>query len=167
MGTAALGQKTSKASNTKHSAPDLRINVGKDQVDFGTKSQINSSFPDGKTRVSPSRKTIESDIQIGRETPHGYREIGVDFKHVKDAGSKSLDRRKGRDVNQIDNVVKAIQSGDLHEYHFVTNGRFSEPFREAIDKANDDLVANGNDPIGLHEYVSTLVDDPLSDGKAS
>lgn len=167
MGTAALGQKTSTATNTKHAAPDLRINVGKDHVAFGVKSHINSSFPDGKTRVSPTRKTIESDIHIGRKTPDGYREIGVDFKHVKDAGSKSLDRRTGRDVNQIENVAKALQTGDLHEYHFVTNGRFSEPFKEAIDKANDELVANGNDPIGLHEHVSTLVNDPLSDGKAS
>ncbi|MBS1301534.1 hypothetical protein [Loktanella sp. SALINAS62] len=167
MGTAALGDKTSIASNSKHSAPSLRINVGKDHVVFGAKSHINSSFPDGKTRVASTRKTIESDIQIGRKTPDGYREIGVDFKHVKNAGSKSLDRRGGRDVSQIENVAKAIQSGDLHEYHFVTNGRFSEPFKEAIDKVNDDLVASGNDPIGLHEYVSTLVNDPMSDGKAS
>lgn len=167
MGTAALGKKTSTAINTKHSAPSLRINMGKDHVVFGAKSHINSSYPDEKTPVLRTRKTIESDIQIGRKTPDGYREIGIDFKHVKEAGTKGLDKRKGRDVNQIENVAKAIQSGDLHEYHFVTNGRFSKPFKEAVDKVNDELVATGNDPIGLHEYVSTLVNDPMSDGTVS
>lgn len=161
MGTVALGQNASNAGNTKHKAPPLRINVGADHVVFGVKSYVNSSFPDGKTAVSPDRKTIESDIRIGRKTMEGYREIGVDFKHVKDAGSKSI---KKDDRNQIRNVAKIIQSGELHEFHFVSNGRFSKGFKEAIDEVNNELVASNNQPIAFHEYVSTLVSDPLADG---
>jgi hypothetical protein len=161
MGTAALGQNVSNAGNTKHSAPKLSINVGKDKVVFGAKSNINRNFPDGKSPVLTDRKTIESDILIGRKTASGYREIGVDFKHVKDAGNRGT---KMDDINQIKNVAMTIQNGELHEFHFVSNGRFSDKFIKAVDKVNDQLVRGGNQPIAFHEYVSTLASDPLSDG---
>jgi hypothetical protein len=57
-------------------------------------------------------------------------------------------------------VAGKIRDGELSEYHFVTNGKFSGPFKEYIDTVNDALVAAGGTPISYHEGVTTLSDDP-------
>jgi hypothetical protein len=150
MGTAAL---INKASWPLNSAPRLSISNVTDMISFGEKSYINSHLDKNDVLHKPTRKTIESDLKILRKTPDGIREIGVDFKHRKEMGTtnSSKDFR-----NQVDNVVKAMQHGELHEFHFVTNGKFSGPYKECIDKANQILIGSHNDPIGYHEYVSSL-----------
>jgi hypothetical protein len=160
MGTAALATKGARSSTP--GAPPLYINTGRDQVTFGDKAFLNRRSRDGVTWRSPSRATIECDIRIAR--PEGlpglttsYREIGVDFKHVKEMGAKhaSADFR-----NQVENVVEAIKDGQLHEYHFATNGTFGQGFRDVVAEANRELGARGETPIGLYEHVHTLVSDP-------
>ena len=98
----------------------------------------------------PSRKTIECDVLIQRNTLTSYREIGIDFKH----GGEARPRYASDDLkNQVNNVVRAIQHGQLDEYHFVTNTTFGTSFREVIDSANQEL---GHHTIGCHEHVTSL-----------
>lgn len=159
MGTAALSERSSHASNTKHSAPSLHIDPAKDKLVFGPKSHLNHKYNETGKIGDRTRRTIEGDAQFFRNG----REIAIDFKHVKEAGTKgsSADHR-----NQVENVTRAIQHGMVNEYHFVTNGTFSKPFKEAIDQANDVLVASGDTPIAYHEHVSSIASDPHADGTA-
>jgi hypothetical protein len=157
MGAAALAKGGSKASN---GAPSLNIYSGRDIVTFGDKSYMNRRIIDKDTWEAPSRASIECDIRIARPTIDGFREIGVDFKHVRENGTKhsSADLK-----NQVENVVEAIKSGQLHEYHFVTNGNFGSGAKEVIAQANVELARTGDTPIGIHEYVHTLSSDPTAD----
>lgn len=156
MGTAALTKSVYKSSNGGRL---LHIDVGRDLVTFGDKMTVNRQpDADGKMQY-PTRGTVENDLRIWRDG----REIGIDFKHVKDAGKKgsSADLR-----NQVENVVTALQHGQLHEYNFVTNGAFSETFKGVISDANDKLAATGHARISMFEYVTTLATDPANDGAA-
>lgn len=156
MGTAALTTKVSSPSNV--GAPALFIQSGKDIVTFGDKSYLNGRANDHKSWQRPSRSTVECDIRIGRSTLlDGYREIGIDFKHRAEMGttysSKDL-------ANQVKAVAEVIKDGQLHEFHFVTNGTFGGGFPKEIAKANEELVGLGLTPIGIHEHVHTLSADP-------
>jgi len=64
--------------------------------------------------------------------------------------------------NQVENVVEAIKHGQIHEYHFVTNGKFGPGFRAIINNANSELARHGEPGIGMHEHVTTLVTDPTA-----
>ncbi len=148
MGTAALARQTSTAVN---GGPRLYIDPAVDTVTFGIKSNINRQANHLGLIELPTRRTIECDVRIGRkESPLVYREIGIDFKHGAEARPKyvSDDLR-----NQVDNVVQAINHGQIHEYHFVTNTTFGNSFREVIDAANQKL---GHTAIGCHEHVTSL-----------
>jgi hypothetical protein len=163
MGTATLATKVVQPVNP--GAPALHINRETDVVTFGDKAYLNRRSGDGKKWSSPTRSTIECDIRIGRPATlfsgqkETFLEIGIDFKHVKEMKTKyaTADFR-----NQVENVAWAIKEGQIHEYHFVTNGKFSDGFRDVVNKANTELTARGETPIGLYEYVSTLgIADPL------
>lgn len=150
MGTAALIEKVSTPVN---GGPKLSINAALDTVTFGPKSTINREMNRLGIIELPTRRTIESDIRIGRfDRLAGYREIGVDFKHsMKGIRHASADLK-----NQVENVTKAIRHGELDEYHFVTNGKFATSFLKIIDSANEELKASGHNPIACHEYVTTV-----------
>ncbi len=151
MGTAVLTRKVVPSSN---GGRRLHICSGQDLVTFGVKSNINRQLrPDGSLDL-PTRRTIECDLRIGRMVPlEPYREIGVDFKHVQHAGVKSSSKDH---ENQVANVVKALQQGDIDEFHFVTNGRFGESFMTVVNRANDVLRGASLASISCHDYVSSL-----------
>ena len=151
MGTATLTRAVFQAGNGGHS---LHIDSGKDHITFGDKAGINGR-EDGTGKFQQrTRGTIECDLRIGRSTINGYREIGVDFKHVRGAHTRST---KADDHNQIVNVAKVIEDGTIHEYHYVTNGKFSDTFKGLIAEANASLVGEGRTPpISYHEYVSSV-----------
>ena len=182
MGTAALCRKVSRPSNTKYKAPALHIDPNKDRLVFGPKAYMNHRYVYEGKAANRSRRTTEADAQLFRNG----REIAIDFKHVKDA------RTRGSSAefrNQIDAVKDQIKSGQYDEFHFVTNGRFSKTLKDAVDAANDELIAldkqetedvvseevmsresatgDGLAKIVLHEHVSSIADDPLSDGEIS
>ena len=150
MGTAALIDKVSTPVN---GGPKLWINGAFDKVTFGPKSTINREMDRLGVIQLPTRRTIECDIRIGRsDLLGGYREIGVDFKHSKEATRHaSADLR-----NQVANVARAIRHGEIHEYHFVTNGTFATSFLAVVDSANEELRVGGCSPIACHEYVTTV-----------
>lgn len=149
MGTAAL---IGKVSTPVNGGPKLCIEL-LDKVTFGPKSTINREMNRLGVIDLPRRRTIECDIRIGRgDLLNGYREIGVDFKHSKDGVRYASEDLK----SQVKGVERAIRHGGIHEYHFVTNGKFSESFRQVVESANKELKANGCSPIACHEYVTTL-----------
>ncbi|MCB1469855.1 MAG: hypothetical protein KDK08_22520 [Rhizobiaceae bacterium] len=182
MGTAALCEKVSRPSNTKHKAPDLHIDPTKDKLVFGPKAYMNHRYAHDRRVADRSRKTTEADAQFFREG----REIGIDFKHVKEAGTRSSSKDL---INQIDAVKEQIKAGQYAEFHFVTNGKFSPDLVEAVDAANDELLSlerretedvvregvisrksatgDGLAKIALHEHVNSIVDDPFSDGEVT
>ena len=149
MGTAALIGKVSVPVN---GGPKLCIGT-LDHIAFGIKSTINREMNRlGKIDL-PRRRTIESDIRIGRpDLLRGYREIGVDFKHSIVGMRYATDDLR----SQVKGVARAIRHGEIHEYHFVTNGRFHESFRRVVESANEELSANGDSLIACHEYVTTV-----------
>lgn len=150
MGTAAL---IGKVSTPVNGGPTLFINAGFDKVTFGPKSTINREMTKLGFVEPPTRRSIECDIRIGRPNLLGvYREIGVDFKHSKEETKHASADLK----NQVENVIKAIRHGEIHEYHFVTNGKFGTSFRKVIDAANEELKASGFSAIACHEYVLTV-----------
>ncbi|WP_371225376.1 hypothetical protein [Roseovarius sp. 2305UL8-3] len=156
MGTAALCKGASNPANTKHDAPKLSINPNKDKLVFGPKAYMNHRYAYDRKTADRDRRTVEADAQVFQNG----REVGIDFKHVKEAGT----RGNSRDLNkQLSAVAEAISHGQYDEYHFVTNGRFSESFKDAVDEINDDLVKNGNAPIACHEHVTSISDDPYAD----
>ncbi len=151
MGTAELVRKVSKPVN---GGPKLSINQATDDVNFGIKSHMNSEVNKFGSIEPRTRRTIESDLHIGRKDKGGgYREIGVDFKH-SNVGVKYIDSDL---KNQIENVAKSIRHGDIHEFHFVTNGKFGESVIKMINAANSELLACDPNlcPIACHERVTS------------
>lgn len=153
MGTAALIRQTSQPAN-KGGRP-LSIQPGVDRVDHGIKLQ--GRYFDDRRELYQSRKTIEADIIIKRP---GTADIAVDFKHAKDGGSVS--DKDGREATkrgesalatQLFGIKGALQTGEIEEFHFATNGRFSDAFRDAVSNTNRELAQSGDAPISLHEHV--------------
>jgi hypothetical protein len=147
MGTAAISRQSSKAIN---GGPTLFIDPATDKLSFGAKSIINREANRLGVIDLPPRRTVESDLRIGRKGLLSYQEIGIDFKHSKDGGPRyaSDDLR-----SQVQGIVRAISHGDMDEYHFVTNASFGGSFREVVAEANG---AFGQPMIGLHEHVTSL-----------
>lgn len=100
----------------------LSIDPRQDRVDFGVKLQAR------KQGESVGRKTVEADVFITKPK----RAVAVDVKHTRNSGTYSghISRQ------QLDGVVSVIESQEIHEFHFVTNGRFGPKSRDAINMAN-------------------------------
>ena len=143
MGSAAIIRNGSKAANT---GIPLNINGGFDRVDFGIKLQ--ASYRDKAKELTLDRKSVEADTLILK--PDG-REVAIDFKHAKNQGSYS---NKSDLETQVRGVVNALRTGDINEFHFVTNGHFSKGFRNVVDEANKLLIQEGHTPISYHNHVS-------------
>lgn len=152
MGRAELQRTVSPATNT--GGLPLHIDISRDKVDHGIPLQ--ASYLDPERRLFQSRKSIEADILIWK--PDG-REVAVDFKHAKGGGGfsdkggkKNTLAGKSDLATQLVGVVNALKSGEISEFHFATNGHFSSGFKEAVERANENLP-RGCSPISLHEHV--------------
>jgi hypothetical protein len=161
MGTASLIHGSSKAANG--GGLPLRVDP-LDRLDFGIKLQ--ASYRDDARTLFQHRKTIEADLLIYRPPPqpniffqHG-QEIAIDFKHAKDG--RGYTDKDGREktkagssalATQLAGVVSALKTGEIDEFHFVTNGHFSEAFQEAVNDANRTFAALRLSPISMHEHV--------------
>lgn len=150
IGTSALIRSVSTPVN---GGPRLYIDPARDDVSFGAKSTINREMNRLGVIELPTRRTIESDLRIGRgDLLSGYREIGVDFKH-----SSQGVRHASEDLrSQVVHVARAIRHGDIDEFHFATNGKFGDSFRTVVEAANEELRASGHTIIACHEYVTTI-----------
>lgn len=148
LGTAAIINQTSRARD----APvDLRIYPG-DRIDFGVKLQARYAHVSHEDLPShPSRATVEADLLIRRDNRDSLesRTIAVDFKHTL-TGTYS-----GRiSQDQLAGVSIAILTGEIDEFHFVSNGAFGGAAIGAIQEANAELRKAGhNATVYYHEYV--------------
>lgn len=151
LGTAAIINKESKAKNTGVS---LKI-YSTDRIDLGIKLQASYLFADKELPSQPKRGTVEADLFITRPTSifdGGHKNIGVDFKHSMNSSTYS----GGISTSQIDGIKTALGTGEIAEFHFVTNGTFPESVTKAIDKANCEILDEKGKDVGLisyHEHV--------------
>ena len=151
LGTAALITKDSKAKNT---GINLKI-YSTDRPDLGFKLQARYPFAEDVLPSQPKRGTTEADLFISRPTglfDGGFKNIGVDFKHSMNASTYS-----GRiSIAEIDGRKVALMTGEVDEFHYVTNGTFSDSVKEAFDKTNLELQAAGygDNLISYHENVT-------------
>lgn len=138
LGTAALITGESKAANRPAT---LRIH-STDRLDLGIKLQASYPGTANELPSQPRRCTVEADLFISRPASPlegGGKNIGVDFKHALDSGTYS-----GMiSDSQIAGIRVALQTGEIQEFHFVTNGKFSSSVRQAIEQANHELSAAG------------------------
>lgn len=150
LGTAALINKESKAKNTGVS---LKI-YSTDRPDLGIKLQASYPFADFELPSQPKRGTTEADLFITRPTnifDGGHKNIGVDFKHSMNFGVYSGEIS----TSEIEGRKVALMTGEIAEFHYVTNGTFPEKITKAIDKVNSELRAERKDVglISYHEHV--------------
>ncbi len=129
-----------------------------DSLIFGAKSGTGHVLPadaDYRHVTTTGRRSVESDVLIERTSGppfFEYTSIGVDFK-FRSGGSV------GKDDNlkeQLEGVKSALLLGELSEYHFVSNTRFSDPFINAVDEVNDILKSAATGSICLHECVNVI-----------
>lgn len=149
LGTAALINKESKAKNTGVS---LKI-YSTDRPDLGFKLQASYPFADFELPSQPKRGTTEADLFISRPTGiFGDKNIGVDFKHSMNSGRYSGQIK----TSEIEGRKIALMTGEIAEFHYVTNGTFPEPVTKAFDKANREILDEKGKDVGLisyHEHV--------------
>ena len=185
MGTAALCRRASPAVNQRHEGRSLVIDPTRDRLVFGPKSYLNHQYSDFGKVKDRGRASVEADAQfLRRETNGSYSEIGIDFKHVAEGKTVGSDEAL---VRQIKAVGRQIGAGAYDEFHFVTNGRFSERVLKAVGEVNELLLADqakgtrelseegvvdarrlttsGTAKIVLHHHVMTIIDDPHADGQ--
>jgi hypothetical protein len=182
MGTAALCRGVSKAANTKHLGRALHIDPVRDKLVFGPKSYLNHRYDDTRKVSDRQRRSVEADAQFRRKESDGsFSEVAIDFKHVKEGQTKQSSNDL---LKQIDAVADQIAGDVYQEFHFVTNGRFSEKIMQAIDSANERLLhaeqdrdrnfikegGSGRDlamrseyaKIIVHHHVTSIQNDPFS-----
>ncbi|MBU4319707.1 MAG: putative nuclear RNA export factor SDE5 [Nitrospinae bacterium] len=127
------------------SAGDLKIQSG-DSISFGPKLQARYNPDNTKTaqllasliQISPKRwsifqtnpnmierRTVEADVLLYR----GGQEIFVDFKYTK--GTK-----KNLVAAELLGVALALSTGEIHQAHFVCNGKIDKVSRNRIDDIN-------------------------------
>lgn len=186
MGTAALCRRSSPAVNQRHRGRSLEIDPIRDRLVFGPKSYLNHHYSEfGKVR-DRGRASVEADAQfLRRETDGSYSEVGIDFKHVAEYKTVRADDALVRQIKAVGNQIAA---GVYHEFHFVTNGRFSERVLKAVDEVNELLLTDEaktmrelseervidarrsttsrTAKIVLHHHVMSIRDDPYAEGQA-
>jgi hypothetical protein len=122
-----------------------------DRLSFGQKFQASygpqDTIPvtDGKAASffqQPHRTTVEADLLITRHTIWSYREIAVDFKHS--TGKAQIDK------TQLEGVAVALKTGDVDEFHFVSNTSYASDVIEEVDRLNRELREANCPEIKLH-----------------
>ena len=167
LGTAELirrNQVSHSGSRAMNDGPEIRV-LETDRLDLGVRfntghrrsADESGIFRPTSKQITGQSETFEADLLIRRNVRSGLSEevytIGVDFKHSRTSTSYSTNSanfaRKVHDV--AEGVLRA-------EHHYVTNGYFDRPFKDAVAQANENIMAhqrkNGETPcpkISLHE----------------
>lgn len=119
------------------SGKTLRI-TSKDRVDFGLKQQASymqksSIFvTDGFESFifdQPNRLTVEADLLIHKED--GI--VGVDFKHSSVGGESNISSI------QLDGIYTALETGEVDEFHFISNTSFNSKTIDRVKEINDKI----------------------------
>lgn len=141
--------------------PALKIS-SRDQLDFGVKQDASygGRWPlrvtDGETWSDfhqPRRKTVEADLLITRNGCED--QIAIDFKHTSTDCSCQITQQ------QLEGVWTALQTGDVEEYHFVSNSHFNSTTFKAVEEINKRIQEHNSNkanlsisPIQLFEHVN-------------
>lgn len=158
-------------SNATNGGPQLRI-FDTDRLDLGvrfnTGHQRNGEecglFLPTSKEITKRSQTFEADLLVRRNVGPPLHEqvytIGVDFKHSRSSSSYSTNPKNFE--RKVDDVAQGILKGELGlgEYHYVTNGYFDAPFKEAVLRANERIISDQKQrggetlaKISLHERV--------------
>lgn len=128
----------------------LNLNIQKsDHCSFCSKLQ--ASYPGSELYLKnqPDRNTVESDLQIF--VAEKAWEVGIDFKHT--SGRRVIRLSK----SQLDGLGTALRTGEIDQFWFITNSKFSKNSLKSIHLLNQDLMKNNtldvDDPL-LLELVS-------------
>lgn len=133
--TAAIIKGGSTAGNAKGDVGTLKILKG-DRLDMGIRLKASYKGADSVIK-QPERATVEADSFIQKDggLMGNAKCIGIDVKY-----SKSKTYGSGKvEQTQLDGLIVAIQTGQIHEFHFVTNKKFGGgefDLKERIDEAN-------------------------------
>ncbi len=123
-----------------------------DRLDFGPKLQASYgrggdiNVTDGKNKSvfsQPHRKTVEADLMITQPAKDGGKEIAVDFKY---SINKATITRQ-----QLEGVAVALKTGEIDEWHFVSNKGFIGSVKKDLHEINIDLKNNHKPTIQLHQ----------------
>ncbi|MDP2629778.1 MAG: hypothetical protein Q8P45_03745 [Candidatus Harrisonbacteria bacterium] len=100
-----------------------------DTIGFGQKFASNYALSTRKAN------TIEADTLISRRGSllGTDKYIGIDTKYSKTSSTYSAVHELDRQLNGIKNCYN---SGELHEFYFVSNVKFSAPFKEMVEEHN-------------------------------
>jgi len=74
--------------------------------------------------------TIEADQFISR----GNRDIGIDMKHSEKKRYNNIEDR------QLQGIRRGLRDGKIHEFYFVTNGKFGSKFLDAVERTNREIA---------------------------
>ncbi|MCW3129367.1 MAG: hypothetical protein N2V75_04620 [Methanophagales archaeon] len=137
LATAALMEKEFSSVNAPGS---LRI-YAVDRVDYHIKLQASYKNVPLEYLDQPRRGTVEADLFINRY--RGLLEpdkvIGVDFKHSRGTTYDNYD------MEQLKGIRVALQTGEIHEFCFVSNVKFSQGFKDKVEAINEELRASGKE----------------------
>jgi hypothetical protein len=174
LGTAELirlNEARQTGSRAANGGPELRV-FESDRLDLGVRFNTGNRrngeeaglFRPTSKQITMQSETFEADLLIRRNVESGLAQkvytIGVDFKHSRTATSYSTNSQDF--ARKINDVVQGIVRGELGlaEYHYVTNGYFDAPFKEAVAKANETIMAHqqkhgetASPKIALHERL--------------
>lgn len=137
LGTAALIEKEFPSCNGSDA---LKIN-SLDRLDFRYKLQASyNGIPSDYLKYQPHRGTVEADLFINRKVGlNDLRIIGIDFKHsINDTYEKN-------DLDQLNGIKVALATGEIDEFCFVSNAKFTKKFKDNIQAINEELSKSENE----------------------
>jgi hypothetical protein len=156
LGTAEvirLNETAHSGSRATNGGPELRV-FDKDRLDLGVRfntghrrnGEESGLFRPTSKQITGQHETFEADLlirrNVGNDGAQKVYTVGVDFKHSRSATSYSTNRQDF--AGKINDVTQGILKGELGlaEYHYVTNGYFDDPFKEAVARANETIMAH-------------------------
>lgn len=146
LGTAALIDEEFHAAT--NNADTLRIR-DTDRIDYHLKLQASYKGVPTKYLDQPNRGTVEADLFINRPVGlNNLKVIGVDFKHSRESEYHSYD------INQLKGIKVALQTGEIDEFCFVSNVKFSQTFKDKIEAINSELYDSERDLDSKPEFSS-------------
>lgn len=143
MGTAALIRKGNSGSISANTNKKLII-TPQSELLFGIR------VPTERTNKGTAARGTKVEQSTALWKTDGTRRTGIHFSHDKGLDSHGNGQTP---TGLVESVSRAICNGQIHDYHFVSNGSFSQKFKNAIAKANEEIIRNGRELIAYHEKV--------------
>jgi hypothetical protein len=126
--TAAIIQKGGIPSS---SGKKLYIDNTTDKINFGQK------LPSKYVSLNKNKDTIEADTYIERDKGilRGVDVIGIDTKYSKSSSNFSI-KDRAKFEKQLNGIQNCFRDGNLQEFYFVSNVKFSGSFKDTVQEYN-------------------------------